>query len=57
MARARKGEWQEPEGENGKSQKGRMARARKGEWQEPERKRIEIGRENGRADRDLSKGV
>ena len=57
MARTRRGEWQEPERENGKSQKGRMARARKGEWQEPERKRIEIGRENGRADRDLSKGV
>lgn len=40
-----------------KNQKGRMVRARKGEWQEPERKRIEIGRENSRADRDLSKGV
>lgn len=34
-----------------------MARARKGEWQEPERKRIEIDRKNGRAGRDLSKGV
>ncbi len=35
----------------------KVTRARKGEWQEPERKRIEIGRENGRADGDLSKGV
>ncbi len=34
-----------------------MTRTRRGEWQEPERERIEIDRKNGRADRDLSKGV